>query len=54
MFWLAYHSDFSGMAVFESEIEALRYAVKRSMDVVGCRYGKELTPGMKIERGRVK
>lgn len=29
--WVAYYSDWSGVAVFPTEIEALRYAVSRSM-----------------------
>lgn len=27
-FWLVYHSDWSGIAVFREELEALRHAVK--------------------------
>ena len=32
-FWLAYHTDFSGMVAFPTEIEALRYAVANHMSV---------------------
>jgi len=31
--WIAYHMDWSGFAIFETEIEALRYAVEHSMQV---------------------
>lgn len=31
--WLAYYGDRSGVAVFGDELEALRYAVERSMSV---------------------
>lgn len=30
-FWLAYYSDWSGFAVFDNELEALRYAVEHQM-----------------------
>ena len=33
-YWLAYYADWSGLAVFETEIDALRYAVDRSMQVM--------------------
>lgn len=29
--WFCYYTDYSGFAVFEHEIEALRYAVEKSM-----------------------
>ena len=29
--WLAYHSDWSGFAMFGVELDALRYAVDRNM-----------------------
>jgi len=32
-FWLAYYPDWSGIAAFPTEIEALRYAVSTSMQV---------------------
>jgi hypothetical protein len=32
--WMAYYHDFSGMGLFATEIEALRYAVNHSMTVV--------------------
>jgi hypothetical protein len=35
--WMAYYSDWSDFAIFETEIEALRHAVKHEMHV------KELT-----------
>lgn len=37
--WAAYYSDFSGIAVFHTEIEAHRHASGKSMDVI------ELKPG---------
>jgi hypothetical protein len=40
--WLAYYSDWSGMAVFATEIEALRYAVEKSMIVSPVVYGVDL------------
>lgn len=39
-FWLAYYSDYSGFAVFATEIEALRYAVDRSMQVEFKNWGE--------------
>ena len=32
--WLAYYSDWSGMAVFDNELDALRHAVGSSMEVI--------------------
>ena len=40
--WVAYYPDLSGVAVFSSELEALRYAVSRSMLVKFLEYGKEI------------
>ena len=40
--WVAYYPDLSGVAVFGSELEALRYAVSRSMLVKFVEYGKEI------------
>lgn len=40
--WVAYYSDWSGIAVFSTEIEALRYAVERGMQVKGLESGDEL------------
>ncbi|XTP37112.1 hypothetical protein ACORG1_13220 [Mycobacterium sp. TJFP1] len=37
--WLAYYSDFSGMAVFPTEIEAHRHANGTTMEVVELRAG---------------
>lgn len=31
--WIAYHFDWSGFALFATEVEALRHAVDRSMSV---------------------
>lgn len=31
--WLAYYRDWSAFAIFETEIEALRYAVEHTMQV---------------------
>lgn len=32
MMFFCYHSDFSGIAIFDNELDALRYAVKHSME----------------------
>lgn len=40
--WLAYYHDWSAMAVFDSEIECLRYAVERQMQVRPVSYGEDL------------
>lgn len=40
--WLAYYTDQSGMAIFGTEVEALRYAVERSMQVIFWQYGTDL------------
>lgn len=38
--WIARHSDWSGIAVFATEIEALRYAVDHSMQVAFMTWGE--------------
>ena len=40
--WLAYYSDFSGLAVFKDEIEARRYAMDRNMYVKVISFGEEV------------
>ena len=30
--WFCYHTDFSGFAIFDNELDALRYAVEKSME----------------------
>ena len=40
--WVAYYPDLSGVAVFGAELEALRYAVSRSMLVKFLEYGQEI------------
>jgi hypothetical protein len=42
VYWLAYDADWSGLAVFDSEIEALRYAVSHSMLVAQVELGRDL------------
>lgn len=37
--WVAYYSDFSGIAVFNNEIDAHRHANGSTMEVIGCRPG---------------
>lgn len=37
--WMAYYDDWSGCAVFPTELEALRYAVGSSMQVIECHAG---------------
>jgi hypothetical protein len=32
--WVAYYSDWSSLSIFHSEIDALRFAVDKSMDVI--------------------
>ena len=41
-FWLAYYSDFSSLVAFPTEIEALRYAVERHMQVKKICWGFDL------------
>ncbi len=48
--WLAYYPDLSGVAVFDEEIDALRYAVEKGMDVMFCDFGKDL--GEQIQKAR--
>lgn len=43
--WLAYYSDWSGISMFASEVEALRHAVDNSMSVGFCRFGHEYGGG---------
>lgn len=40
--WIAYHNDWSGFAVFSSEIEALRYAVMNGCSIGFAEFGQEL------------
>lgn len=40
--WVAYHTDYSGIAVFSTEIEALRYAVEHGMKVERHESGGEI------------
>jgi hypothetical protein len=37
--WIAYHSDGSGLVVFASELEALRYALPSGMQVKFALFG---------------
>lgn len=37
--WMAYYNDFSDMAVYDNEIDALRYAVNNHMEVIELRPG---------------
>lgn len=39
MFWIAYYSDWSGFAVFDSEIKCLRYAVENHMEAAEVPFG---------------
>lgn len=38
--WIAYHSDWSGFAVFATEVEALRYAVAHTMSCAFFAWGE--------------
>ena len=40
--WVAYHSDWSGFALFDLELECLRYAVANSMAVAQVPFGKDV------------
>lgn len=40
--WVAYHYDWSGFAIFEHELDALRHAVSNSMTVGFSPFGQEL------------
>lgn len=40
--WLAYYADGSSFVVFDNELEALRYAVANTMQVVPLELGKPL------------
>ena len=40
--WIAYYSDRSGVVPFGSEIEALRYAVDKSMTVRRVPFGEDV------------
>lgn len=43
--WVAYHSDWSGLALFNDELEALRHAVGNAMTVGWAVWGQELGGG---------
>lgn len=38
-FWIAYYADWSGFAIFDTEVECLRYAVEHHMEVAKVGYG---------------
>jgi hypothetical protein len=40
--WVAYYSDYSGISIFASELEALRHAVGKSMTVEFVPWGEDL------------
>jgi hypothetical protein len=40
--WLAFYRDWSGLAVFATEVEALRYAVGKGMAVAFAKFGEDL------------
>lgn len=40
--WVAYYHDRSGAAVFKDEIDALRYAVERNMEVKLVHWGHDI------------
>lgn len=40
--WLAYYSDFSGLAVFKDELEARRHAMDHDMYVKAIGFGEVL------------
>lgn len=40
--WLAYYEDWSGCSAFSTEVDALRYAVTRGMQVKRVRFGQDL------------
>lgn len=39
-FWIAYHGDWSGFAIFDDELPCLRYAVDHHMAVAECPFGQ--------------
>ena len=48
--WLAYNYDGSNVAPFATEIEALRYALGYSMQVIWCPYGSTLNDADNAKR----
>jgi hypothetical protein len=40
--WVTYYADWSGIAIFATELEALRYAVGRTMEVKFVEFGGEI------------
>ena len=51
-FWLAYYLDWSGMACFDSEILALRYAVEHAMQVFFVEWGNDLREATQPKEAR--
>jgi hypothetical protein len=47
--WLAYYADWSGMVVFQTEVECLRHAVKRGMSVKLVEWGTDLRTGEPVD-----
>lgn len=40
--WVAFHHDFSGIAIFEEELAARRYAAENQMTVEFIRFGYDV------------
>lgn len=40
--WVTYYNDWSGIAIFENEIDALRFAVANHMDVKFVEWGGDI------------
>lgn len=49
--WVAYYSDRSGIAMFPTEIEALRVAVDRQMECKFVEWGADPFDGSDMRRG---
>lgn len=45
--WAAYYSDYSAVAIFGTEIAALRHAVDNAMSVLYWEFGKDLRDAVK-------
>lgn len=50
--WATYYPDRSGMAIFASEVDALRYAVGNSMQVFFWAYGLDLSEAVRHQPPR--
>lgn len=48
--WVSYYSDYSGIYVHRTELDALRAAIEPKRDVVFVRWGEDIRDAWKLRR----